>query len=424
MVNPEKAYDGSKEKRSFTVRSGNEKEQALSVSELTNRISSMLEKGIGDTWVKGEISNLNFPRSGHVYFDLKDQEAILPVVLFHRSAKQVDFDLKEGLEIRLYGKVSAYEERGNYQIIARELQPLGEGALKLALKQLREKLEKEGLFDHKHKQPLPELPRSIGLVTSGTGAAVQDMIRTISSRFPPVHILVVPVKVQGEAAKHEIAEAIKFLNKHSLVDVIITGRGGGSLEDLWAFNEEKVARSIFSSDIPVVSAVGHEVDTTISDLVADHTVPTPTAAGQGVVPDYDRLLLKVSNRVERLHRQVKKIVATNLKRLHDKSRRVSKAHPRNKLQRNKNALSRKMKSIHREIKHQFNNRRRRVSAAADQLDSLSPLNVLKRGYSITRQAHTQQIVREASTLSTGDQVETRLSDGSFEAEVVDVNHEE
>jgi exodeoxyribonuclease VII large subunit len=423
MTNPDQTSASSDQSRTFTVESGHNKEQALTVSEITSRIQSILEKGIGDVWVKGEISNLSFPRSGHVYFDLKDEDAVLPVALFRREARSVEFDLEDGLEVRLYGRVSAYKKRGNYQIIAERVFPLGEGALQLAFKQLKEKLEKEGLFSPEHKQPLPDIPRRIGVVTSATGAAVRDIIRTIKSRFPPADLLIVPVKVQGEEAADGIAEAIELLNRHQLVDIIITGRGGGSLEDLWAFNEEIVARAIFQSNIPVVSAVGHEVDTTISDLVADHTVPTPTAAGQGVVPEYDNLIEQLQNRFEYLTRRVRQLLSSEQDRFEATWKRVSRSHPEAKLERNHDELVQKMRSIHREMSHKISSAQDRLSAVAEQLDHLNPLNVLGRGYSITRDAETDDIIRSSSDLSEGDTIRTTLSDGSFNATVKEVQEE-
>ncbi len=423
MVSPDQTSTTDESSRTFTVDTGDKQEQTLSVSEVTDRIQSILEKGIGDVWVKGEISNLSFPRSGHVYFDLKDEEAVLPVALFRREAQSVEFDLEDGLEVRLYGRVSAYEKRGNYQVIAQRVLPLGEGALQLALKQLKEKLDKEGLFDPEHKQALPDIPRKIGIVTSATGAAVRDIIRTVKNRYPPADILIVPVQVQGDEAADDIADAIELLNKHQLVDIIITGRGGGSLEDLWAFNEEIVARAIFQSGIPVVSAVGHEVDTTISDLVADHTVPTPTAAGQGVVPEYEQLIDKLQNRFDYLTRHVQQLIASEKDWFETIWKRVARSHPEAKLERNHDELVQKMRSIHREMVHKLSSADERVSAIAEQLDHLNPLNVLRRGYSITRDSVSNEIIRSSSDLSEGDEVKTTLSDGSFRATVTEIQND-
>ncbi len=413
--------NSSGEQRSFHVESNVDPEQVLTVSAVTDRIRTLLEKRIGTVWVKGEISNVSFPASGHVYFDLKDEDAKLPVALFRRHAHQVAFDLEDGLEVRVHGKISAYQKRGSYQILAREVRPLGEGALQLAFEQLRADLKEEGLFKAEHKQPLPFLPETIALVTSATGAAVRDMIRTIHGRSPQVRLLIVPVKVQGDEAKHEISRAIKLINERSLADVMILGRGGGSLEDLWPFNEEIVARAIFQSRIPVLSAVGHEVDTTISDLVADHTVPTPTAAGQGVVPERRDLVDKLATRYDRITRLCRRKWKEYQRILENAWTNLSRFHPEKKLERRREQLATRIKSIHRETRRILEASSSTLSALADRLESLNPLDVLKRGYSITRDQKSGDILTSTRSLSEGDRIHTRLDDGSFVANVEEIH---
>ena len=257
----------------------------LTVSELTQEIKGILEEKFPDIWVEGEVSNLKVPPSGHIYFTLKDDFCQIRAVLFKMQARALRFVPKDGLQVICQGRVGLYEKRGEYQLILETIEPKGIGALQLAFLQLKERLEKEGLFDPTHKKPIPMIPQKIGIITSPTGAVIQDMLHILERRFENLHILLYPVRVQGEGASSEIAEGIKYLNQLTDVDVIIVGRGGGSLEDLWAFNEEAVARAIFHSKIPIISAVGHETDYTIADFVADLRAPTPSAAAELAVRD-------------------------------------------------------------------------------------------------------------------------------------------
>ena len=257
----------------------------LTVSELTLEIKHHLEEGFGEIWVEGEISNFRSPSSGHYYFTLKDGKSQIRGVIFRFMGRYLKFEPQDGLAVICRGKISVYEPRGEYQLILDYMEPKGIGALQLAFEQLKEKLEKEGLFDAARKKPLPLLPKKIGIVASPTGAAIRDLLNVIGRRFPNVGILINPVKVQGEGSAQEIASAIYELNTIPEIDVIVVARGGGSLEDLWAFNEEIVARAIDHSSLPVISAVGHEIDFTIADFVADLRAPTPSVAGELVVKD-------------------------------------------------------------------------------------------------------------------------------------------
>src|SRR5215469_8389818 len=254
--------------------------RSLTVSELTARIRDLLAKNFVDVLVEGEVSNCREAQSGHIYFTLKDEKSQIKCVWFRQQMRFVKFRPEDGLQVTVRGAIGVYESRGEYQIYVESMDPAGRGALQLAFEQLKRKLEGEGLFDAAHKRPLPLLPSRIGLITSPKGAAVRDVIRILRRRFPNVHVLLVPVRVQGEGAAGEIARAIRFFNQRQNVDVLIVTRGGGSLEDLWAFNEEVVARAIFDSRLPVVSAVGHEIDFTISDFVADLRAATPSAAAE------------------------------------------------------------------------------------------------------------------------------------------------
>src|SRR5574337_1029670 len=267
----------------------------LTISELTRKIRGSLEQEFFNLWVVGEVSNLKRPTSGHVYLTLKDANAQLQAVMFKSVANGVKFEVRDGLEVLAFGSVTVYEARGQYQLIIERIEPKGIGALQLAFLQLKERLGKEGLFDLAHKKPLPLLPKKIAIVTALTGAAIRDILNVINRRFAKVGIFIYPVKVQGEGAALGIAQAISDLNAIPDIDVIIVGRGGGSLEDLWAFNEEVVARSIYNSQIPIISAVGHEIDFSIADFVSDLRAPTPSAAAEMVVRDRSELIDIITN---------------------------------------------------------------------------------------------------------------------------------
>ncbi len=280
----------------------------LTVSRLTALIKGVLEENFEHVWVEGEISNLAMPVSGHLYFTLKDAAAQLRCVMFRASSRALRFKPKDGMGVVVRGRVSLFEPRGEYQLIVEYLEPQGIGALQLAFSQLKERLAKEGLFAEAHKKPIPRLPQRIGVVTSATGAAIHDILNVLNRRFANVEVLIYPVKVQGEGAAREIAQAVKDFNRYGNIDVMIVGRGGGSIEDLWAFNEEVVARAIYHSRIPVISAVGHEVDFTIADFVADLRAPTPSAAAELVVKskaELDAELDALSHRLRQaIHRSL------------------------------------------------------------------------------------------------------------------------
>ena len=278
--------------------------RVLTVSELTAAIEDQLEARFGGLWVEGEISNLRVHTSGHVYFTLKDEGAQLRAVLFRSRTRRLRFEPADGLHVLAFGSLDVYPARGEYQLVCEILEPKGLGALQLAFEQLKARLAAEGLFDAARKRPLPALPRRVGLVTSPTGAAVRDFLRVITRRFAGVHVVVYPVRVQGETAAPEIVQALRDLNRLGGFDVLVLARGGGSLEDLWAFNEEIVARAIAESKIPVISAVGHETDVTIADFVADLRAPTPSAAAELVVREKAQLLAQLVSLRERLQRVV------------------------------------------------------------------------------------------------------------------------
>lgn len=374
----------------------------LTISELTRRIRGSLEQEFFNLWVVGEVSNVKMPASGHVYLTLKDADAQLQAVMFKTVANSVKFGIRDGMEVLAFGSVTVYEARGQYQLIIEHIEPKGIGALQLAFLQLKERLEKEGLFDPAHKKPLPLLPKKIAIVTSLTGAAIRDILNVINRRFARVEILIYPVKVQGEGAAQEIAQAIHDLNAIPDIDVMIVGRGGGSLEDLWAFNEEVVARSIYASRIPVISAVGHEIDVTISDLVADKRALTPTEAGELVVPRYDQIkdsLEKIKTRL--IQALYNKILLTRTRLLRIKNS-FSFKRPFDKIFRLQQDLDEIVQRLVTAGKHALKLERERLIGLANRLDSVSPLKVLNRGYSITTKVEDDKPVRSAEGLSVGD----------------------
>ncbi|RMG10861.1 MAG: exodeoxyribonuclease VII large subunit, partial [Deltaproteobacteria bacterium] len=296
--------------------------RVYTVGELTRAIKRLLEGTFESVWVEGEISRVSRPRSGHLYFSLKDDDAVLPAVLFRGQAKRVRFAPEEGMAVLARGRVNVYEPRGQYQLIVEALEPQGLGALQAAFEQLRERLRKEGLFDAAHKQPLPRLPRCVGVVTSPSGAAIRDFLDVLGRRNPTVSVLVAPARVQGEGAAEEVARQIRVLDRLGTSDVIVVTRGGGSLEDLWAFNEEVVARALFECRTPTVSAVGHEVDTTIADFVADLRAPTPSAAAELVAPERGALVKELERYTVRMHRSVERALQLRRARLGETRRRL------------------------------------------------------------------------------------------------------
>ena len=387
-------------------------EKFFTVSQITRKIRASLEHNFSNISILGEISNVRTPGSGHVYLTLKDKSSQLQAVVFRNIANKIKFELKDGMEVISFGSVTVYEPRGQYQLIINKIEPKGIGALQLAFQQLKEKLEKEGLFDQAHKKPIPFIPQKIGIVTSPTGAAIKDILNIIDRRFANVEILLYPVKVQGEGAAQEIAEAITELNALTDINVIIAGRGGGSLEDLWAFNEEVVARSIYNSRIPVISAVGHEIDITIADLVADKRALTPSEAGELVVPRKDLLL----DMLEKLNTRLLQSLTGKLRLSKERLVRVANSYvmrqPFDRLRRWQQRLDEFAQRLNINITHALNTEREKLSGIAGKLESLSPLNVLKRGYTITTRLEDNKSLREAKGLNKGDKIKTNFSKGS------------
>jgi exodeoxyribonuclease VII large subunit len=439
--------------------------RVFTVSELTRAVKDTLEGRFGGLWVEGEISNLRSHTSGHVYFTLKDEEAQIRAVLFRSRARRVRFEPVDGLHVLAFGRLDVYAVRGEYQLVCEVLEPKGVGALQLAFEQLKARLLAEGLFDTARKRPLPALPRRVGLVTSPTGAAVRDFLRIVTRRFAGLQVLVCPVRVQGETAAAEIAAALGTLNRLGDLDVIVLARGGGSLEDLWAFNEEAVARAVAASKIPVISAVGHETDVTIADFVADLRAPTPSAAAELVVREKTELARQVATLRTRLVRAMSQRAGRFTDRLADFRRRRVLTDPgrplrdwarrvddlgsrlggamarqdrraRERLERAARALrpgllaapvrhQRRLAGqlggrLERGVREGTARRRRAMEALAARLDGLSPLACLARGYAIAALPGGEVLTR-AERVRPGERVTVRLHEGSLGCRVEDVH---
>jgi exodeoxyribonuclease VII large subunit len=394
--------------------------EVFRVSELTRAIRRLLEENLRCIWVEGEISNFMRHSSGHTYFTLKDDGAQIRCVIWKSARFHFPYSDADGMRVVAYGTVTVYEKGGQYQLTVETMKPLGVGELQLAFEKLKARLAAEGLFDPSRKKPLPAYPREIALVTSPTGAAVRDMISVITRRYPLARIVLFPVKVQGPGASAEIAAALDYLNAWGVPDVIIAGRGGGSLEDLWAFNEEETARAIARSRIPVVSAVGHEIDFTIADFAADLRAPTPSVAGELVVPDKADLLKRIrslcrsitTNMLRHTTRRSQELVSVTssygLRRVEGRLREY--------MQRLDNLTRMQMSSMERRLE----SGRAALSGLAGKLDVLSPVNTLKRGYSIARTLPGREILRDASRTAPGAKVEVLLARGRLRAVVEEV----
>ena len=444
----------------------------VSVSELTTQIRGTLEKRFASVWVEGEISNFRAHSSGHWYFTLKDEFAQLKSACYRSSNQRIRFRLEDGMQVRARGRLSVYEPKGEYQLIVESIEPVGAGALQLAFEQTKARLQAEGLFAPELKRAIPLFPKRVGVVTSPNGAAIRDILHVISRRTRSVHILIAAARVQGEGASHEIVRAIKFLNEHHQsrlrqgsfddgIDVIIVGRGGGSIEDLWAFNEEAVARAIRNSAIPVISAVGHETDFTIADFVADMRAPTPSAAAEMVAAHESELCARLGSlsatlarsiqyRIAGARNEVQELALSNAfdavagrvrdalttagaaeyrlqaalrealqaahHRLGDASRGVSPMQLRSVLTAARERFGSLKKSHEAAMTARIDNAKRQLALRASSLDAMSPLKVLERGYAIAHDEHGR-VIREASDVSIGDELRLRLWKGSVDCRV-------
>ena len=391
----------------------------ISVTELNKYVKNRIDADeyLNNVLVKGEISNFKHHYTGHLYFTLKDENSLVKCVMFKTYAEKIKFEPKDGMKVIIFGTVSVFERDGVYQIYCKSIDEDGLGDLYLAYQQLKEKLEKEGLFNEAHKKKIPFMPETIGVLTSNTGSVIRDIINVSTRRNPNVHIRLFPVPVQGAGAAEKIAKAIDIMNEKNLADVLIVGRGGGSLEDLWPFNEEIVARSIYNSKIPIISAVGHETDFTIADFVADLRAPTPSAAAELAVADVNDLKYDLNLKKRRLGIALKS--KTELMRLRFEKCMKSKVYqePLQKVNEGYLLIDRYMKIIENAGIKKLKDCKLLMAKNVTRLDALSPLKTLSRGYSITSLKRTQKIVKSVKDVKSGDVIDIKLCDGNIEASV-------
>lgn len=393
---------------------------ALTVSQVNFFIKSLIEGDgrLQNVLVSGEISNFtDHYRSGHLYFSLKDDKSVLKAVMFASAARRLKFHPRDGMKVLIRGRISVYEPSGQYQLYAEDMQPEGVGALSLAFEQLKERLEEEGLFLREHKRPVPAYPDRIGVITSPTGAAVRDILQITARRWPMAKIVLAPVLVQGEQAPGQIVAALKEMDLQSACDVIILGRGGGSLEDLWAFNDETVARAVYNCSIPVVSAVGHETDYTICDFVADLRAPTPSAAAELCTPDWREQLAQVTSYQRYFREEGPKLVEYLRQSLDLLVRDSPLASPGEFLLERREMVDRLSVELEQGLERRLEGEQRRLAVLSGTLDALSPLKVLSRGYAVV--TGEQGVLRKASQAAPGERVRIRLAEGSLSAEILE-----
>ncbi|MGM9521656.1 MAG: exodeoxyribonuclease VII large subunit [Oscillospiraceae bacterium] len=388
------------------------------VSELNEHIKLLIDDDpeLAGVYVRGELSNYKVYPSGHHYFTMKDETGALRCVMFKNSAMRLKFRPESGMKVIAFGRVAVYPRDGAYQLYVNAITPDGVGDLQMAFEQLKEKLFKEGLFDKEHKKPIPRYPMRIGVVTSSAGAAVHDIIRVLRKRWPAGKILLLPVRVQGEEAPPEIVGAIRYANRHKVSDVLIVGRGGGSIEDLWAFNDERVARAIYDSEIPVISAVGHEPDVTISDFVADLRAATPSNAAELCAPDSAELSEYIASAGARSKQAIDKKLALYRQQLKALSEKRALQDPRNYIDDRRINLDHLSARLASAAGAAISARREQFAAAAGKLDALSPLKVLGRGYAIARRSDGT-VIKSASDVRPGDNIRLRLKTDEIECTV-------
>ena len=392
--------------------------QAITVTELNKYIKEKIasDEILNNVLIKGEISNFKLHYTGHMYFTLKDENSLIKCIMFKTYTPHLKFTPKDGMKVTAFGTVSVFERDGVYQLYCKAMQEDGMGSLYTAYEELKAKLEKEGYFDLSHKKKIPFMPKSIGVLTSNTGAVIRDIINVSTRRNPNVYLKLLPVPVQGEGAAEKIAAGIQLMNEKKLADVIILARGGGSLEDLWPFNEEVVAKAIYNSELPVISAVGHETDFTIADFVADLRAPTPSAAAELAVPNIAEVELKLNTYQNRFRQALKK--KTELMRLRYEKCMASRVfkEPLQKVNENYMLIDKYVKSIQNSIVTKYKDKKLEAIKLYSKLDALSPLKTLARGYSITEKEG--KIIHKASELKQGDELTLRFEDGKVNTKVL------
>jgi exodeoxyribonuclease VII large subunit len=401
-------------------KSESSQQQALSVSQITQLIKRQLA-GLQNIWVAGEVSNLTQPQSGHAYFTLKDEYAQIRAVIWRTTAMRMRFELKNGMEIICRANLDVYGPRGTYQLSVQQAEPQGIGALQLAFKQLHAKLAAKGYFDAEHKKTLPRFPQQIAFVTSPSGAAVRDFLQVLRRRWNQTHLIIIPARVQGDGAADEIARGIRMANRMSpRPDLLVVGRGGGSMEDLWAFNEEPVIRAIFESAIPVISSVGHEIDVTLADLVADLRALTPSEAAERAVPDQNEIRVALQSCQDRMRRLLVAHLESARQQLSMLARSRVLQSPELIVQDRFRRFDDLQIRLQNAIELQLERTKRRLESSAEKLQAISPLTVLARGYSITSKSGASQPLISATQICVGELIETRLAAGSVTSRVESV----
>lgn len=383
----------------------------LSITALNQMVHDLLEECFAEIWVEGEISNLVQANSGHSYFSLKDKEAQVRCAFFKGSAKFSPCSLQNGMHVLVKARVSLYAPRGDYQLIVSRVQEMGDGALQRAFETLKKKLQAQGLFDPQFKKPLPSYPKKIGVVTSPTGAAIRDILHVCARRFPATELIIYPTLVQGKQAAKQIAQMIELANQHHQCDILIVGRGGGSLEDLWSFNEEIVAHAIFKSTIPIISAVGHEIDFTIADFVADVRAPTPSAAAELVTPDSNTLINYFLNAEQLLYTNIIRRLTRCEEKRHFLSRRLT--HPHLRLQQHMQRVDELHLRLHDHMAFLLERKKQKLVLLMNQLHTLSPLATLERGYTIVKDTQTQRLIHSTKDVTPQQSLDIQFVDGSI-----------
>lgn len=397
----------------------------VSVSVLSDAIRQTLNQKFSRVLVQGEFSGISRPQSGHIYLTLKDEFAQINGVIWRTTAEQLKFELEDGQKVICGGFVDIYPQRGTYQLIVQHVQPVGIGELELAFRQLHAKLQAEGLFDAEHKKPLPRYPKSVAVITSPSGAAIRDFLQVLSRRWKNTAVTVLPVKVQGTGSSQQIAKAINSVgNFAELPDVVVVTRGGGSKEDLWSFNEEAVCRAIYNCPVPVISAVGHEVDVSLSDLVADVRALTPSEAAERLVPERRRVLQQLGNVKQRMQRSLSDRLDAARAELRQIAARPVFARPMTLVERNAERVGDIERRLSLAMQRQSEQSASDLASLAGRLDAISPLAVLARGYSLTSKIDGKQrtLVTEAESLAPGDEIESRLSQGKVTSKVTHVSN--
>lgn len=398
----------------------------FSVSEINLVAKAALEDTFAQVWIEGEVSSATYHRSGHLYFTLKDEEASLDGVMWRSGANRLPFRVEKGQKVRIRGTLTIYHRAGRYQVVADQIREAGLGDLMRSLEQLKARLVAEGLFDDAHKRELPSLPKRVGVVTSATGAAIGDIVQTIHRRAPMVDVLLSPARVQGPESAADVMRAMHALIEHGGCDLLIVGRGGGSAEDLFGFNDEALVRAIYAAEVPIISAVGHEMDFTLCDLVADRRAKTPTEAGEFAVPDIHLGLREVQSLRDRSRRALGRLTRDARLGLSDLERRLHLCHPSQKLQRSSEELRGLSARLDQSILLHLNHHRSALQGLAGRLDALSPLNVLQRGFALVRDTASGKILVNAKDAKLGGELEIQLAAGALRAQVskIEPNTEE